>query len=349
MREELLNQILLILMKNGVDISKIKENLYITLDKYEIQERTTEIALTDKDRNNNLFEKFLIAKTVKGCSKRTLQYYGTELKRIIPLFNKTVDQITAEDIRCYLAKRQVVDKVSKVTADNELRILRSFFAYLTMEEYIDKDPTMKVDKIKQDKIKKEAFTEVEVEKIRSYIKDDERLKAIFEILLSTGCRASELISIKVSDLQRNKVKILGKGNKERIVYLNAKAQIAIEEYMSQRTDKNPYLFPKSIKEGYGAGGVMKRNWWKKSKYVHETKHLSRDVLSERFRAIAKKLEIEHANPHKFRRTCATLALKRGMPIEQVSKMLGHESLDTTQIYLDISEDDLENAHKKFVI
>lgn len=349
MREELLNEILMILIKKNIDITEIKESLYIVLDKFEIQDRTTEIALTDEDRNNELFKRFLIAKTVKGCSKRTLDYYKTQLRRIILMLNKTVDKITAEDIRCYLAKRQMVDKVSKTTADNELRILRSFFRYLTTEEYIDRDPTIKIDRIKQDKVKKEAFTEVEIEKMRNYIKNDKRLKAIFEMLLSTGCRVSELINIKVSDLKDNKVKIMGKGNKERIVYLNAKAQIATEEYLSERIDKNPYLFPKSTKETFSPGMGMKRNWWKKPKYVHNTDHVNKDALAGRFKVIAKNLGIEHANPHKFRRTCATLALRRGMPIEQVSKMLGHESLETTQLYLDISEEEFEHMHKKYVI
>ena len=346
MREELLNRFLMILIRNNIKIDNIKEEAYIILDDYEIQKRTTELITTDENRNEELIKTFLIAKHVKGCTATTIEYYKLELKKIILELGKTIDNITTQDIRYYLAKRQVQDKVTKTTIDNELRVLRSFFKFLTMEEIIVKDPTTKIDRIKVDKKKKKAFTDLEIERMRSYLKDDLRIKAMFELLLSTGCRISEANNIKIDDIQENKVNVLGKGNKERTVYLNAKAQLAILEYLEKRTDSNPYLFAKSNKK---CKGKLKRNWWQDVKYVDEKEHVDNSAIESNFRQIAKKLGLESANPHRFRRTCATFALRRGMPIEQVSKMLGHESLETTQIYLDLTQEELENMHKKYVI
>lgn len=351
-RENLINDICIALGTYQLDIQEIKNLLYMILDPYEITGRCTEVAELKQDRNDYLLQRFLVAKTVKGCSKRTLKAYRIGLVMILHSIGKTVDDITADDIRYYLAVRQRRDGISKTTADNELRYLRTFFQYLMSEELVSRNPTAKVDRVKCERRKKEAFTDIEIEKIRLKA-NGERERAIVETLLSTGCRVSELVEIKKEDMDRNKVLVHGKGAKDRIVYLNAKAMVAIELYLSQRADDNPYLFPggtfeEASRKRKGNPNDMV-NWWKYPESVDPDNHLNAGTVEAMMRKIAKKAGVERANPHKFRRTCATMALRRGMPIEQVSKMLGHEEISTTQIYLDLSESELEQAHKKYVV
>lgn len=350
-REELINNVCIGLIPFGVDVAEVKNMLYMVLEPYEIMERSTELAEVQEDRNESLIKRFIIAKTVSGRSKRTIYYYNNTIQMILRNIGKTVDDITPDDIRYYLAVRQRRDHISKVTADNELRCLKSFFQYLLAEELIKRNPTIKVDRIKCERRKKEALTAVEIEKIRLSA-EGEREKLVIEMLLSTGCRVSELVAIKLDEIDANKVLVHGKGAKDRNVYLNAKAMVYMDLYLQKRKDSNPYLFAGG--DGYKIRRNSRsrkelKNWWTNPDCVTGDTHLAKDSIEAMMRSIAKRAGVEKANPHKFRRTCATMALQRGMPIEQVSKMLGHEEISTTQIYLDLSEDELEQAHKKYVI
>jgi len=351
MREELINGICMYMISCGVDTKDAKNRLYLLMEPYEITNRCTELAELSEDRNEYLIKRFLVAKTVKGCSQKTIRMYRQGLQYILPRIGKTVDDITAEDIRYYLAVRQGRDHVSKVTADNELRILRTFYQYLVSEELVKKNPTVKVDRIKCDRKRKEALTDIEIEKIRMAAVS-ERERAVIETLLSTGCRVSELVGIQLNEIDGNKVLIHGKGAKERYCYLTAKAMLSIEVYLKERKDTNPYLFPGGttdlVTKGK-AGRNTNDSWWKNPNNVTKNTHLDNGTIEQMMRRIAKRAGVERANPHKFRRTCATMALRRGMPIEQVSRMLGHEELTTTQIYLDLTEDELAQAHKKYVV
>ncbi len=351
-RMDLINDICAYLVPIVEDISEIRDTLYMIMNDYEITSRCTEIALLKQDRNEFLLKKFLIAKTVRGCTERTLKYYATEIPKILLAIGKTVDEISADDIRYYMALRQRRDKVSKTTVSNEYRIMSSFFGWLHGEELIQKNPIARVDNIKVEKIKKEAFTEIEVEKIRNH-SEDTRTKAIIEILFSTGCRVKELVNIKIEDIEGSRILVHGKGEKDRYVYLNAKAQYIVEKYLMERDDPNPYLFPGGYNamsvSGKEKGKIMKADWWKYREMVHPSNAVDTGTIEQRIRKIGKKEGIKRAHPHKFRRTCATMALRRGMPIEQVSKMLGHENIATTQIYLDLAESDLGHAHQKYVV
>lgn len=350
-RESLINDICLCLEAHVKDLGELKNILYIVCNNYEITSRCTEIAVADEDRNEELLKRFLIAKTVKGCTKRTIKYYGETIKKTLEEIGKTVDEITADDIRYFMAVRQRRDQVSKTTIGNEIRNLGSFFQWLYAEEIIRKNPMARIDRVKQEKTKKEALTEMEIERLRMAA-CGEREKAIIELLLSTGCRVTELVNIMISDIDGNRALVHGKGCKDRYVYLNARAELAVEVYLEARTDRNPYLFPrgKSIEKMERRGIKQKDycDWWKNADNVVDG-HSDASSIESITRKIAKKAGVERANPHKFRRTCATMALRRGMPIEQVSKMLGHVEISTTQIYLDLSEDDLEQAHKKYVV
>ena len=264
-----------------------------------------------------------------------------------------VDDITSEDIRLYMAKRLYQDKVTKTSVGNEIRAMSSFFSYIFNEELIDKNPMQRIEKIKKEKTKKEAFTELELEKMRAELKTN-REKAIFEVLLSTGCRVAELVNIKTAEINGEEILVHGKGEKDRTVYLNAKAQWALNEYLSERSDSSPYLFPggyyekQFLRQKSGNKRIKLKEWYKNPNLIDESKHIDPGTIESTIRNIGKKAGVQ-AHPHKFRRTCATFALRRGMPIEYVSKMLGHEAISTTQIYLDLSEQDLKTAHRKYVI
>ncbi len=350
-RESLVNEICQYLMPIVPELSDTKNALYIILNNYEVTNRCTEVAELKEDRNEELLKRFLVAKTVKGCSERTIQFYGQEIKKFLDRVGKTVDDISADDIRLDTALRLKRDKVSKTTAGNELRCVSSFFSWLSAEEILLKNPMGKVDRIKKEKTKKTALTDMEIEKLRTAARGI-REKMIIELLLSTGCRVSELCQILLSEIDGSKILIHGKGAKDRYVYLNAKAELMLEMYLEKRRDRNPYLLPRMIpvttKPRKDISPKEACDWWMDPKNIDKG-HTDKSTIESLTRRMAKRAGVEQANPHKFRRTCATMALRRGMPIEYVSKMLGHESIETTQIYLDLSESELVQNHKKYVI
>ena len=267
------------------------------------------------------------------------------------VIGKDADAVTATDIQVLLAT--IMQRTSKSYADNVRRDLSSFYSWLTREELIPKNPMLKIDKIKFQKKKKLAFTEYEVELIRNACKNNHE-RAIIEMLLSTGCRVSELISIRTDDINKDTINILGKGEKYRNIYLNAKAQLAIMQYISERNDSNPYLFPKSAVNTFADPQMSKvrkvlGDWYKYPDLVSTDGIRDKGSVEHTIRNIGKRAGVENCHPHRFRRTCATFALRRGMPIEQVSKMLGHANIATTQIYLDLSEEELAQLHRKYVV
>lgn len=273
-----------------------------------------------------------------------------ELAKFFEYIKKDTRDITADDVRIYLAycKKTCND----VTADNKRRYINSYFEWCFNEEIIPRNPVIKVDKIKSIKKVKEAFTDMEIEKMRAYLTSNQRkfningkdigniIKlrniAIFEMLLSTGVRCAELISIDRKQVEngQNEIIILGKGKKERVVYLNAKTIISIQNYLKARKDDNPALFISYFSEGIS----------KKEGLVGRLTIAGVEIF---IRKTGKQCNIE-AYPHKFRRTSATMLVSKGMPIEQVQKMLGHATLNTTQIYVNVSENDVKNSHSKYM-
>ena len=340
-REELFNRLCLI-----VTDEVARNELYIILDQYDITRRETSIALLQEDRNNYLLKQFIIAKTVKGCSKRTLEHYTKTLNTVLFQIGKNVDEISTADLRLYMAKRLYQDKVSKTTTKNEMRVVSSFFSYLHAEGIITENPITRIEAIKLDKKKKKAFTDLELEKMRSALRSNHK-KAIFETLLSTGCRISELVNIRLEEINKTEIIVHGKGGKERRVYLNARAQWAIQQYLNEREDANPYLFP-GINPSVCGRRRGTYNWYTNAEIVDEVRHTDMCSVEQALRRIGREVGVK-AYPHKFRRTFATNALNRGMPLTQVSKLLGHESISTTEIYLDLNENEAKEAHQKYVI
>lgn len=349
-RQNLINRICMHFSERVDDLEMLRSELYITLNDYEITNRCTEVAETDRECLENVLKRFLVAKAVKGCTERTIQLYSMSVRKVFAEINKRVEDVTPDDIRLYIGLRLRRDGVSKVTVGNEIRSLSSFYAWATAEEIIQKNPMLRVHKIKKQKVRKEALTEMEIERLRMAA-DGEMQKMMIEVLLSTGCRVTELVNIRIDEIQKDEITVHGKGEKDRKVYLNAKAELAVQVYLAKRRDENPYLLPgaKSLRERKGRDRKESRkNWWMDRNNLTEG-HITTSAVESTMREIADRAEVEKANPHKFRRTCATLALRRGMPIEQVSRMLGHEEVGTTQIYLDLKEEDLKRSHEKYVV
>lgn len=352
--EDIMNRLMFVLMQKGVDdLQDIRNRFQIIFSDYKVEPKETALVVYTEGKNEYFLKRFILAKAVAGCTVNTLRHYEREDRKALQEIGKDADQITSEDIQVFLAR--TIARSSKTNANNLRRNLSSFFTWLVREELIPRNPMLKIDNIKTKKKEKPAFTEMDVEKIRNACRTN-RERAAVEVLLSTGCRVSEVCSMKLMDIDEDKLVVLGKGEKYRTVYLNAKAMLALSLYTKERQDANPYLFPGSIMVGKNATMTSMpkmraalENWYKDKSLVSSSAPVDKSSFGAMIRKLGKHAGVENCHPHRFRRTCATFALRRGMPIEQVSKMLGHANIETTQIYLDLTEDELAQAHRKFVI
>ena len=316
-------------------IIKVSDIIESELCKYELKPKETAIVLHDKT-DIEIFQRFLFSKVASGLSERTIKYYTFALKRFFFKIGKHIKDISADDIRLYLSYLRA-GGVTNVSIDNERRVISSFFAWACLEDIIVKNPSLRVSKVKAKKIVKKALTEDELEMLRAAAQTD-RDKAILETLYSTGCRVSELVAIDKQDVDfdNREVIVTGKGNKERKVFLSARCIAALKSYLTKREDKNPALFVTQYERLRGIG---------LSRGINRLKQSGVEVM---IRNLGKKAGIDNVHPHRIRRTSATLALRRGMPIEQVSKMLGHEDLKTTTIYATSTVDDVKLSHSKYI-
>jgi len=327
MREQLLQELLVFMDSQGVSLDMARPKLTLILDEYEVEKQNTEIVeYTNDEFNQRIIGLFLINKTVAGLTEKTIEHYKLVLTNIFFRIGKPANLITSDDLKFYIATRQVKDRVTNTTVGNEWHVLSSFYTWMTAEEHIIKNPMLRVECPKQRKQKKKAFSDMEVELLRNNC-DSLREKALFEVFLSTWCRVSEIVQMDIADINGSEMIVMGKGHKERIVYLNPRAQLAINNYLATRTDNSPALF-------VGTKAPFDR--------------LTKAGIEMAMRRLGKRANIDDVHPHRFRRTGATNALKRGMRIETVSHILGHESIRTTQIYLDIDENVAREAHMKYV-
>lgn len=355
MRNKLETEIINTLFKyrNSIPFEDIKAQITIILSNYEIEARHTEIAIRDEDRNNMYIALFLASKAAGGRTEKTLHSYKTYLTKIFSVIGKNVEDVTADDIKLYLAKKLRMDKISKTSVDNERRALSTFYTWMLNNEHITSNPMNKVEVMKYAKPKKKAFTDMEVEKIRDAC-SSERETMIIETLLSTWCRVSELCNIRLDEIEGDKILVHGKGEKDRTVFLNAKAKMAIRKYMDKRKDTNPYLLPRAAMSGditaftRGKKRSLSNRWYEDPEMVDQERECDKGTVESIVRALGKKAGVKNCHPHRFRRTGATFALKAGMPFMTVSKLLGHANIAVTQVYLDINDEDLENEHGKYV-
>lgn len=309
---------------NNEQKEKLKEvllytfyNIEVTSIKDELVEDTTDYA-----------KMFIAAKRIEGCSERTLNYYETTIKTMVDKLSKKVNSIETEDLRNYLSEYQAKNNCSKITIDNVRRILSSFFAWLEDEDYIMKSPVRRIHKVKATQTVKETYTDEELEEMRDACIEIRDL-AMVDFLASTGVRVGELVNLdRVDiDMQERSCVVLGKGGKEREVYFDARTKIHLQNYLNSRTDNNPALFV-SLLRPYD--------------------RLKISGVEIRLRELGKRINIKKIHPHKFRRTMATKAIDKGMPIEQVQVLLGHRKIDTTLQYAMVNQNNVRNSHKRFI-
>ena len=278
--------------------------------------------------NAELLDMLISSKKIEGCSEKTIHYYRASIEKLIVAAKKNVCEITTNDIRCYLAEQQETRGLSKVTIDNLRRIFSSFFSWLEDEDYITKSPVRRIHKVRTDALVKEVLTDENIEVLRDSCQEL-RDVAMIDLLISTGMRVGELVKINREDIdfQERQCVVFGKGNKEREVYFNARTKIHLKKYLDERTDDNPALFV-SLNKPYS--------------------RLTISGVERRLRTIGERVNIGKVHPHKFRRTLATMAIDKGMPIEQVQKMLGHVKIDTTLHYAMVNQANVKAAHRKFL-
>lgn len=278
--------------------------------------------------NNDYLELFVSAKRVEGCTERTIEYYRVTIKKMLDEVDVPVRRITTEIIREYLTAYQNKNNCSKVTIDNVRRNLSSFFSWLEDEDHIIKSPIRRIHKVKTGTVVRETLSDEHIELLRDGCHCSRDL-AIIDLLYSTGMRVGELCNLDRDDINFNEREciVYGKGNKERRVYFDAKAKLHLKKYLERRTDSNPALFV-SLDSPY--------------------ERLSIHAVEHRLRMLGKELDINKVHPHKFRRSMATKAIDKGMPIEQVQKLLGHQQIDTTMHYAMVNQVNVKMSHRKFI-
>ena len=327
MKEKIISEIIreMISSLNNEQLSKLKATLEIYL--YNVSIEAKQEADTEKKEVDYL-EVFLSAKRIEGCSEKTLIYYKNTIQQMLDSIGKSVCTIVTEDLRTYLAEYQKEKQSSKVTIDNIRRIFSSFFSWLEDEDYIIKSPVRRIHRIKAASTIKETYTDEQLESMRDNC-DNPRDLALIDILASTGMRVGELVLLNRDDISFDEREciVFGKGDKERMVYFDARTKIHLQNYLDSRTDNNEALFV-SLKAPYNRmkiGGIELR-----------------------LREMGKRLNIEKVHPHKFRRTLATVAIDKGMPIEQLQKLLGHQRIDTTLQYAMVKQSNVKIAHRKYI-
>ena len=282
----------------------------------------------DDIENEEYLRLFLEAKKIEGCSERTLKYYRVTVEHMLRHILTPIRKMTTEEIRTYLVEYQKINNCGKVTIDNVRRNMSSFFSWLEEEDYILKSPMKRIHKIKTKTVVKSTISDEDIEKLRDQCTETRDL-AMIDLLYSTGIRVGELVNLNISDvdLEQRECIVYGKGDKERRVYFDAKAKIHLQNYLDSREDVNPALFVTLDAP-------------------HERLQIS--GVEIRVRKLGRRLGLERIHPHKFRRTMATRAIDKGMPIEQVQKILGHSKIDTTMQYAIVNQTNVKISHQKFI-
>ena len=327
MKEELINDILQRMLSSldNMQMRHLEQVLKQSFLYYDVIDTEKNV---EKDDTDDIVERFISAKRIEGCSEKTLKYYQTTIDAMVVAVNKNVQRIQTEDLRLYLTQYQEKHKSSRVTIDNIRRILSSFFSWMEDEDYIIKSPVRRIHKIKTACSIKETYSDEELEKMRDNCEELRDL-AIIDMLASTGMRVGEMVLLNRDDINfaERECVVFGKGDKERIVYFDARTKLHLQEYIDSRMDDNPALFV-TLRAPY--------------------KRIQIGGIEHRLREMGKQLDIKKVHPHKFRRTLATMAIDKGMPIEQLQKLLGHQRIDTTLQYAMVKQSNVKTAHRKYL-
>ena len=308
-------------------VAMLNKTLIEVVNKYEV---TAMEASNDHggESNEKLLEKFIAAKRIEGRTRPTLLYYESTIRHLLNDIPGSLLNFTAEDIRDYLSVFQQKRQSSSVTVNNIRRIFSSFFSWLEQEDYIIKSPMRRIHKVKTGTRVKSTISDEEMETLRDHC-DNKRDLAMIDFLASTGIRVGELVRLNRTDINFNERECIvsGKGNKQRIVYFNARAKTHLLNYLGERTDENPALFVS----------------------LHQpTERLRISGVETRLRKLGRETGVMHVHPHKFRRTLATAAIDRGMPVEQVQRLLGHVKIDTTMQYAMVNQNNVKMSHRRYL-
>ena len=310
-------------MAEYLSISQMKKLQEVLLKNLsEAEAHKTEVS------NTEYLQMFLDAKKIEGCSERTLQYYRVTVEHLLCSISTPVRKMNTEEIRSYLSGYQQINGCGKVTVDNIRRNISSFFSWLEEEDYILKSPMRRIHKIKTKQQVKEIISDEAIEQLRDHCSCSRDL-AMIDLLYSTGIRVGELVNLNIADVnfEARECVVFGKGDKERIVYFDARTKIHLQNYLNSRRDENPALFV-SLQKPH--------------------KRLQISGIEVRLREYGKRLGLSKVYPHKFRRTLATMAIDKGMPIEQLQQLLGHRRIDTTLQYAMVKQSNVKIAHRKYI-
>ncbi len=310
-------------MSEYLSIAQMKKLQEVMLDAF-----SGKIEKQKQISNREYLRMFLAAKTIEGCSNRTIQYYRVTIEKMLMIMDQPIRKITTEDMRSYLSQYQEWNGCSKVTVDNVRRNISSFFSWLEEENYILKSPMRRIHKIKTNQQVKEIITDEDIERLRDSCSCMRDL-AMIDLLYSTGIRVGELVNLNISDVnfEARECVVFGKGGKERKVYFDAKSKLHLQAYLSSRVDDNEALF-----------------------VTLDAPHdrLKISGVEIRMRSLGRSNNLTRIHPHKFRRTMATRAIDKGMPIEQVQKILGHSQIDTTMQYAMGNQSNVKISHRKYI-
>lgn len=328
MKDDKLNEVLqgMQVFLDNAQMEQLKRVLQHTFWNCTVTE--TETPCEPDEQNSRMVELFLSSKRVEGCSEKTLRYYKATIEITLNSIGKDIRHIETEDLRQYLTEHQQKKQSSRVTIDNIRRILSSFFSWLEDEDYILKSPVRRIHRVKTSTVIKETYTDEALETMRDNCTELRDL-AMIDLLASTGMRVGEMVLLNRDDINfaERECVVFGKGDKERLVYFDARTKIHLQNYIASRTDAEPALFV-SLRSPY--------------------KRLQIGGVEARLREMGKQLGIPKVHPHKFRRTLATMAIDKGMPIEQLQQLLGHQRIDTTLKYAMVKQSNVKLAHRKYI-
>ena len=327
MKEGFINEVMegMLPYLDNMQMIQLERVLGLVLMHYDMSESNQK-----RDESNGviLLDRFIAAKRIEGCSEKTLDYYQNTINAMLSTVDKHICRITTEDLRTYLMSYQEEHCSSRITIDNIRRILSSFYSWLEDEDYIVKSPVRRIHKVKTASSIKETYSDEDLEKMRDNCTELRDL-AMIDMLASTGMRVGEMVLLNQEDIDfsERECVVFGKGDKERMVYFDARTKLHLQEYLHSRSDDNPALFVtlRAPYERIKIGGI-----------------------EHRLREMGKRLDIHKVHPHKFRRTLATMAIDKGMPIEQLQQLLGHQRIDTTMKYAMVKQSNVKTAHRKYI-
>lgn len=330
MKEQLINAVLRSMQTslNNAQLALLRDALHQCMATVTIVVSQEGVTQAEQLSSEKLLSRFLDAKRVEGCSDKTVRYYETTLRKMIATLHMDVTEVRTEDLRTYLAEYRQRTDCSKANIDNLRRIFSSFFSWLEDEDYILKSPVRRIHKIKSEKQVKETYTDETLEALRdgcACLRD----LAMIDLLASTGVRVSELVRLNRADIdfEGRECVVFGKGSKERPVYFDARTKVHLKNYLASRTDDNPALFV-TLQKPY--------------------KRLQISGVEIRVRQLGRQLDLCRVHPHKFRRTLATRAIDKGMPVEQVQRLLGHSKIETTMEYAMVDQSNVRNSHRRYL-